>query len=167
MGPAVSISLERRPRPARKDRLDAYAGLVEHLAIVSSELHAWVESMVVAADLIEEDRPCRAVFDQLASRNPARLLAWLRDETLDDHLLTFAAESAGRVPAEFADDARRSLIDLLRHPRAYVREGAVYGLAELPLTDETVQALNKRVDPSVEPSPGVRDAAADSLDAMD
>ena len=43
------------------------------------------------------DEPCEALFEYLASRDPVRLLGYLEADRLPKHLLTFAAEWAGRV----------------------------------------------------------------------
>lgn len=88
--------------------------------------------------------------------SPEQLLAYL-GEPHQNSELTFAAEAAGKIL-----DA--ALIRLLDHPSALVREGAVYGLAEL-VNDEVRAALeNTRKNDA---SPGVREAAEEALTSME
>lgn len=70
--------------------------------------------------------PTEGVFEELLVVDPARLVAYLGDPALDPTLLTYAAEIAGRIPDE---TPVRPLLALLQHEKAYVREGALYGLA--------------------------------------
>jgi hypothetical protein len=70
--------------------------------------------------------PCEDAFRWLAEHDGPALLAWISDGSLAPPQLTFAAEHAGCVPG-----ADAVLLPLLDHPKAYVREGAVYGLARV------------------------------------
>lgn len=69
---------------------------------------------------------CEAAFDFLADCFPCDLLRLMSSGKLGPVDLTFAAESIGRVPA--SDLVRRTLLPLLSHSDAIVREGAIYGL---------------------------------------
>ncbi|MDO9016605.1 MAG: HEAT repeat domain-containing protein [Deltaproteobacteria bacterium] len=103
-------------------------------------------------------QPSESLFEELVGRDPARLLAYLSDPDLDPTLLTYAAEIAGRIP-----DAAvvRALVPLLDHVKAYVREGAVYGLAQ-HLPDSDARSALGRVA-STDPLAVVREIAAEQL----
>lgn len=104
-------------------------------------------------------RPSEALFEALATEDPVRLVAFLNDPGLDPTFLTFAAELAGRVPE--ASLVVPPLLALLVHPKAYVREGAVYGLAHHLEAPGVREAL---VDGMYwERSLGVRAAIVDAL----
>jgi hypothetical protein len=102
--------------------------------------------------------PCEEMFEFLAERSPGALLRMISEGQLTPPQLTFAAEHLGRaVPS----DAVVSVLEsLLGHSLGYVREGAVYGLAQqrLPRALE----LLRRVSTEDE-DPAVREAATDSL----
>ena len=68
---------------------------------------------------------CEADCERLAVSDPAALVAAF--PAMRPTLLTFAAEYLGRAPADVAVPA---LLPLLDHPKAYVREGALYGLMQ-------------------------------------
>ena len=72
--------------------------------------------------------------------------------------LTFAAEAVGLQ----ADSVlvRATLLPLLNHVSAVVREGALYGIAN-HLDDAVLVVVRKLADD--DPSPGVRQAAMDLL----
>lgn len=101
-------------------------------------------------------------LEHLAKTDPAALVALLVADGTEPWRLTFAAEIAGReLPGELVIEP---LLALLGHERGIVREGAVYGLARF-LSDARVR---KAVEALLrDPSPGVRAAAADELDAYD
>ncbi len=74
------------------------------------------------------------LFIALAEQAPQSLAnLLLKDGLLDNAELTLAAEAMGR--AEDRKLVRQSLTHLLKHPSALVREGAIYGLAELGSLD--------------------------------
>jgi hypothetical protein len=79
---------------------------------------------------------------------------------MDPSSLTFAAEILGRHDADAVFS--KVLIDLLRHPSAVVREGAVYGLGCYRPTLELRVTLE--LTSTTDTSPGVRAAAQDMLD---
>jgi len=95
------------------------------------------------------------LFIALAEQAPqslAKLL--LKDGLLDNAELTLAAEAMGR--AEDRKLVRQSLTHLLKHQSALVREGAIYGLAELGSLDiRAAVATLARTDTH----PGVQRAA--------
>jgi HEAT repeat protein len=79
---------------------------------------------------------------------------------LEPALLTHAAEIAGQhLPSATVVPV---LLDLLNHPSPLVREGAVYGLVAHEEGDVSaaLRALAEQ-----DPSPGVRTAARDALEA--
>ncbi|TKC97114.1 HEAT repeat domain-containing protein [Polyangium fumosum] len=103
--------------------------------------------------------PCEAAFDYLAQRWPEQLITLMEHGNLEPADLTFAAEIAGRTVE--GSSIRRVLLKLLEHPKAVVREGAIYGLgAHL---DEPVRAALRRLA-LYDPSNAVRAAASDALD---
>jgi len=78
---------------------------------------------------------------------------------LQPHNLTCIAEALGkREPPPL-----RWLASLARHPSAAVREGAVYGLA--PHVAMPFVRVYLEVIASHDPSPGVREAASEALEA--
>ena len=79
--------------------------------------------------------------------------------------LTFAAEALGSVAPVHRREAVDALIAVIEHSKAYVREGAVLGLAGL-LPCVRAEALLRRVADQ-DPSPAVRDTAADALSHAD
>lgn len=113
----------------------------------------------VAADLTDRwSEPCEAVFEFLAENNPPQLLKLIASNRLRATDLTFAAEIAGRLSD--STPVRRTLLPLLSHADAVVREGAIYGLAAH--ADQTVRSELARLSAS-DPSPAVRQAATDTL----
>lgn len=105
--------------------------------------------------------PCEAAFEFLAQNHPSALLMLVESNKLEPTDLTFAAEIAGRITEEnLQQRVRRALLPLLNHSASYVREGAVYGLANhhsLPVR----RALEKLVES--DESPGVKTVARDCL----
>lgn len=103
-------------------------------------------------------RPCEAAFEFLARRHPIDLARLIEKGRLASPDLTFAAEALGRIDASWI--VRQTLLPLLEHAEAIVREGAVYGLQK-HLSDELRARLVRvaRTDASA----GVRAAAEDAL----
>ena len=107
-------------------------------------------------------------FEKIAQTKPAYLLQLITQNRLAAHDLTFAAESAGKVPNEFVDASVRVLLVLLRHESPLVREGAIYGLSRqlarggwVPCREwiiDQLEGLKER-----DTSPGVRAAAQEAL----
>lgn len=95
-------------------------------------------------------------WQALSVSDPERLIAALSDEELPAWELSFAAEVAGCLP-----NARTSLIALLDHESPTVREGAIYGLAQLLANDQSLrEALEKMTN---DRSGAVREAALEAL----
>jgi hypothetical protein len=116
-------------------------------------------SPTVAVEISRQwSEPCEAVFEFLAENHPPQLLKLIASNRLRATDLTFAAEIAGRLADSTA--VRRTLLPLLSHADAVVREGAIYGLA--PHADQTVRSELARLSAS-DPSPAVRQAATDTL----
>ena len=93
----------------------------------------------------------------LAAENPAKLF-WMVQHSHSLSELTFAAEAVGMLSDSEA--VRAALMPLLGHSIALVREGAIYGLAR-HLNDSVMAALRELAQS--DPSPGVREAAAELL----
>jgi len=105
-------------------------------------------------------------LDHLALYEPLRLLELLKDPTLHDADLSFAAEKAGTINLP---EVRVLLVELLEHESAVVREGAVYGLAasDDSIDDEKVlSALRRHWSDLHESSPGVRAAAVEVVQSL-
>ena len=116
----------------------------------------------VAADVVDRwSEPCEAAFEFLAQHYPRELLKLIASNQLRPTDLTFAAEIAGRLSEP--SEVRAILRPLLSHTDALVREGAIYGLARHvdPAVREEISKLA-----SFDPSPAVRQAAADILDNL-
>lgn len=101
---------------------------------------------------------CEATFARMAVEAPDALLAWIDEGDMRPADLTFAAEAAGRI--EDSEAVRRSLVRLLDHVDAIVREGAIYGLIG-HLNDHVRDKLASVA--ARDPSPGVRAAAVEAL----
>jgi HEAT repeat protein len=117
-------------------------------------------SVEVATDVVDRwSEPCEAAFEFLAQHYPHELLKLIASGRLRPTDLTFAAEIAGQL--QNSTHVRAVLRRLLAHADALVREGAIYGLARHvdPPVREELRHLA-----SSDPSPAVRQAAADTLD---
>lgn len=136
-----------------------YSRFHEEEALISSASLGGIVGPLPPRFVEMRPEPCEALFKRLATENPDELLSALDSGVLAPHDLTFAAEAAGDIR-----DTRRvqvALFALLRHVSPLVREGAIYGLAKLPPTDEVQTAL--REISQNDASAGVRAAAADVL----
>lgn len=98
-------------------------------------------------------------FRLLATRSPLRLLWLIRYGNLRPSQLTFAAEIAGSISDTTV--VVPALLELLKHPSALVREGAIYGLSQ-HLSDEVRRRLARVAQ--TDPSPAVRSAAHDAIE---
>lgn len=104
-------------------------------------------------------------FKTLAIDDPMTLIALVAKEHLAEHDLTFAAEALGSLAD--VSTAMKLLTGLARHSSAVVREGAVYGLSRHLSNSTAVSAARialVRLSKD-DPSPGVREAATEALDA--
>jgi predicted Zn-ribbon and HTH transcriptional regulator len=70
-----------------------------------------------------EEPICEATFEKWSKENPQKLIDFIEDKNNKFHQLTFAAEHAGHCK-----NSLESLIKLLDHEDAVVREGAIIGL---------------------------------------
>lgn len=104
--------------------------------------------------------PCEEMFLYLAEHDPPRLLSLIAKGELTAPQLTFAAEHAGLV-RDRDQDVVDTLQRVLSHPKAFVREGAVYGLALID--HEDARALLERVAEG-DADADVRVAAAEALE---
>ncbi len=91
---------------------------------------------------------CVDTFNRLAREDPDRLAAFcVSDEAEGPHTLTFAAEALRLVRRDLAVP---TILRLLTHTSALVREGALYGIldADRDLVIEVVRDLSLN-DPSL------------------
>jgi hypothetical protein len=98
-------------------------------------------------------------FNWMASNDPDKLLAMIKEGQLRPSKLTFAAEAAGLI--ENSGPVREALVPLLQHESPVVREGAIYGLSN-HLNNNVLTIL--MFIAQEDSSPAVRQAAADLLD---
>jgi len=97
-----------------------------------------------------------AHLEDLAKREPGQFLDLLSSGQLEPVLLTYGAEYVGQLAA--SPQALAVLEQLLGHPKSYVREGALLGLAGLgtpPAVAQLRQAAN------ADPSPSIRAIATE------
>ena len=113
------------------------------------------------------EESCESRFRYLVEHEPKVLVDLLERGTLEPHLLTFAAEIAGDVPAALYPRLISALTALIEHPKAPVREGALYGLAKLLPTLPHLRARVELHAGDAEASPGVRRAARGILGLAD
>ncbi|AKT44062.1 HEAT repeat domain-containing protein [Chondromyces crocatus] len=105
--------------------------------------------------------PCEGLFEFLALQHPAELLRLIRNGKLEAADLTFAAEIAGQLKNSHA--VQTTLLPLLSHTEAVVREGAIYGITRHQ--DAAVREKLAQLAAS-DRSNAVRTAAADALEEM-
>jgi hypothetical protein len=104
---------------------------------------------------------CEDLFLRLAKEDPHQLADMINNNALKPYDLTYAAEYLG---AECNDSnlVRKTLVPLLDHPEAVVREGALIGLNQTRLYDEDDhidEATEKIIEKmsSDDPSPCIRE----------
>lgn len=119
---------------------------------------------VFSVENTEEEPISEQRLDEMALNDPERLFRLVRDGELLVPLLTFAAEALGQVPPAYYPQASQLLRRLLVHSAAVVREGAIYGIAGLAERLPTVLEFVRPLAGDREPSPGVREAAAEVLE---
>jgi len=103
---------------------------------------------------------CEGLFEDLAKLAPRELADLVSGDVLKPTDLTFAAEILGSVNDRAL--VVRTLLPLLDHASALVREGAVYGLSG-HMTPEVTTRLRQVV--ALDPSHGVSTAAREALEA--
>ena len=96
-----------------------------------------------------------SLFERLAGHNPLGLVRLLEPGKLPPHLLTYAAEIAGRSLR--AELVVAPLLRLLDASAQVVREGAIYGLSSHDGDPRVIARLTELA--RIDPSPGVRMAA--------
>jgi hypothetical protein len=121
------------------------------------------EQRAILAHLVSKYPPaevlCEDLFERLAVEDPERLVGLLAPGKLPPHLLTYAAEIAGKLAAE---KVVPPLLVLLENESAVVREGALCGL-QTHMDNNKV--WSKVVDMwKKDPSEGVRSAARGVLE---
>lgn len=107
------------------------------------------------------ERHCIAEFEHLAQSSPSALVDLALRELTDQPVLLAQAAEALSLTTAPAGVVRSFLLDLLSHPRPFVREGAIVGLASLVDVPAVRAMLEKLAREDL--SPGVREAAADVL----
>ncbi len=135
----------KRSKPMRQPRYDD----------VYFEGLEWLDSLAEGSSKAVD----ASDFDSIAESNPKQLIRFLEAEQ-DIGNLTFAAEAAAGI--EDSHLAVPVLLRLLEHESPIVREGIVYGLAGHIEVWDLGRAFKELVEN--DPSPGVREAAADALD---
>jgi hypothetical protein len=100
-------------------------------------------------------KPCEAVFEFLSLEDPKSLAKIIQEEPLEASDLTFAAEHMGNC--EDTALVKKTLIPLLNHNEAVVREGAIYGLANH--LDSVVKYKLFKIS-KIDKSTAVREAAS-------
>ena len=102
-----------------------------------------------------------AQITAMVTTDPSGLLAQIRNGSLKATCLTFAAELCGKIKG--ADpEVLKALKIVLRHPKPEVREGALYGLANLgtPEAIDLIRSAESDVDEDV------RNVAEEILDPL-
>lgn len=117
--------------------------------------YVWLDARAFA-------EPSEENFARLALEAPETLVVLLVSNMLRPSDLTFAAEAAGQISD--SEMVRAPLLALLNHEAALVREGAVYGLAR-HLSAEVRTRLQEVA--GNDPSPGVREAARETLETRE
>lgn len=102
---------------------------------------------------------CQNMLELLALSFPQDLANLLTSGELDMVGLTFGAEYMGKVQDEIL--VRDTLLPLLSHPSAIVREGAIYGVQN-HMSQEIMQKLQSIAQTDL--SPTIRQTARDALD---
>jgi HEAT repeat protein len=98
----------------------------------------------------------------MANNSPANLVALIESGALGNVELTFAAEYLGKATA--AEGVVLTLLVLLRHPNALVREGALYGLSEVRNDQAVIDAVTVVRDG--DPSSALRSIAESILEEL-
>ncbi len=107
---------------------------------------------------------------RLMRSDPASLIQSCIHGTMRAADLSFAAEEIGHARGVDVVHALTALRTLLRHASPIVREGALYGVANLfsDRREWRVDVVSRvREMAACDPSPGVRSAAADVLEEID
>lgn len=103
--------------------------------------------------------PCEAAFEYIMTQRPVELAHLIEESCLAPGDLTFAAEVLGQ--SDDGDLVRKTLLPLLSHPEAVVREGAIYGISRH--LDASIRDELRRLVVG-DGSEAVRTAAQDALE---
>jgi hypothetical protein len=107
---------------------------------------------------VDHTRPeSESEFQTLAQTDPIRLIAWM--EVMTPTRLTYAAELLGGIAAAEALPILKRLAT--NHPKSYVREGALLGLAQVrtPAAREVIARVASR-----DPNDAIRELANELLE---
>jgi len=167
--PSVGRQLRRRPSPepflavsVGETRMPDATPAADVAEPPAEEIINW-RQVVPAVFAREFSAISEELFVALAARAAPRLAKLLTtDGLLDDTELSLAAEAIGR--AEDEKLVRQTLVPMLKHRSALVREGAIYGLAELG-SNEVRSAIATTA--KNDKHPGVRRAAGAVLAGWD
>jgi hypothetical protein len=108
-------------------------------------------------------RPCEAMFEELATNDPSMLIDMTRIYSLEPTDLVYAAISLGEI--QHSDAVIPLLRELLCHPKAYVREGAIYGLSKHLHNSTAISML--REHQNVEENEDVKEVLSEILEELD
>ena len=109
------------------------------------------------------ERHCQAEFEYLAQTSPFELLSLMRGELRFDPVLLAQAAASLALATESQSLIADALSGLLSHPRPFVREDALRGLAPLLNSSRGLRTLVERLADN-DTSPAVRETAAELLD---
>ena len=111
--------------------------------------------------------PCEATFEYLAENYPYWLIVLIQSKSLNDAELTFAAEAVGSVNKS-PYLIILTLLPLLHHRSAVVREGAIYGIVkDVSVLDDAKIKAELEYLSTEDSSPGVRTAAKVALEYLE
>lgn len=131
---------------------------IAHLT-ARDRIHRFDAQKIGIVQAADPDGPSEQLFQRLALEDPARLIAFVASPDLSPGLLTYAAEIAGEhLPSESVVPL---LTQLLAHPSAVVREGAICGLRFHKLDKNQLELLQHLA--ANDPNPGIRLVASGAL----
>jgi vesicle coat complex subunit len=86
-------------------------------------------------------------MEEMVENNPRAYLDILKSGSMNPTDLTFALEILGLISEEYYEEALEILEQGLEHPKAYVREGALYGLGSIArMYDEAWEIIDNHKD---------------------
>lgn len=105
-------------------------------------------------------KPCKALYFDLAEKNPDYLVKIIQSDYLHPTELTYALEAAGYLTSP--TKVRDLVFKFIDHEKPYVREGVVYALGRHVRHSEVRALLLERR--AIETSPGVIEAIDDVIE---
>lgn len=99
--------------------------------------------------------PGRVEFRRMMKEEPRVLLEWIQSGELEPADLTFAVEFIGDFP-----ESEHTLRGLLSHEHSVVREGSLYGLMKMELSD--IKSIYQKILEH-DPSPGMKEIARNMI----